>query len=82
MNKEIKFDGTKERVIYLKTESGGFAAKSIGLNCACEGKTLMEVKIRMKAMIKSLLNYYDNLLETDEPFEFEEIETLEEFLTR
>jgi hypothetical protein len=76
------FDPTKERVVYLKNENGSYTAKSIGLNCCCSGKSLVEVKVKLKVMIKSLLNYYDDLLATDEPFEFEEVNTLDEFLTR
>jgi hypothetical protein len=81
MENKPKFDATKERVIYYLNERGTYTAKSIGLDC-CSGQSLQVVKIKMIVMIKSLLNYYDTLLHELEPFEFEEVQTLEEFLKR
>jgi hypothetical protein len=70
-----------ERIEVLnRPEDGVIIGKSVNYKFCTQAKSMEELEVKLKAMMRSQINYMQQILESDKPFEYRESNNLVSWL--
>lgn len=69
-----------ERIEILKQDDGLLIGKSVNYKFCTQAKSMEELEVKLKAMMRSQINYMLQILESDKPFEYREVDNIRDWL--